>query len=276
MPFRLGVPEAAYLQPLLLQLPSEVQLHTDAPAQLALKFRDRIPPLDEAGCAFLSPLDYARHGADYRILPGSAVSSSAPNGSIRLYVKSGLSNISSVAVDVRFTSEIILARIILMEKFPNLASREGNIQFIPMMAGLHGMLAKADAALIVNPTPLSHRSDIFALDLVEEWNDLTELPYVYGFWVGRDESEEDPILGRLRSAFSVDDIRRKSAAARIAQRYSISHSDAEDYLAAFSYLFGKEQKESLSEFIHYAFYHGVIPDVPEINFFEDSSASSLN
>ncbi len=276
MPFPLGVPEAAYLQPLLLQLPTEVQLYPDAPAQLARKFRDRIPPFDEAGCAFLSPLDYARQGGNYRMLPGSAVSSSSANGTIRLYIKSGTSNISTVAVDVRYTTEIILARIILLEKFPNLASREGSIQFIPMMADPDAMLAKADAALSVNPTPLSHNYDVFALDLVEEWSDLTELPYVHGFWVGRDESEDDPFLARLRSAFYVDETRRENAATRIAQLYPISHTDAQKYLAAFSYSFGKEQEESLSEFIHYAFYHGVIPDAPEINFFEDPSAPSLN
>jgi len=271
----LGIPEASYLQPLLygLERPdSPVELLVNIPAEIAIKLRERVENLR---CAFLSPIDYARHGADYRIVPDVSVSSSTRTDTIQLFVKSEARNIRSLAVDVRVTSEIILAKIILTEKFPNLASVEEPLQIVPMAPNLREMLRKADAALVVNLHPHQEAAEEpFVLDLVEEWKDLTGLPYVHGFWVGHESPESEALVSALLRAKQKGLEHLLQLAEHLAQRRNLSVERTAQYLSSFSYSFGQDEQEGLSEFIRYAYYYGVLPDVPEINFFEEDLPES--
>lgn len=273
----LGITEALSLKPLVESLESAsspFQLHSDLPAKIALAFAGRTPSLD-LGCAFLTPIDYARHGGEYQIVPRLCVASAVPTKTIQLFVKQAERNISRVAVDIRVTSEIILANIILLEKYPNLPSGKKKIEFLPMLPDLSAMLDKADAALVTNFLgSSSYRSDVFALDLVEEWTDLTDLPYVHGFWVGREENLDEKGCEAFLEA------KRKGAAAlghiavNEALKYGISTEACLHYLSSFIYDLGPTEEESLSEFLRYAFLHGVLGDVPDLNFFSLSSPSS--
>lgn len=270
---RLGVPDALYLRPLIQNLDrSGVELHRALPAQLAIDFRDR--PEYFRG-AFLSPLDYARHGGIYQIVPGLSCSSSEPTGTIRLFVNPK-KNISTLAVDIRVTSEIILARIVLAEKFPNLPSETKKLTIVPMMPDPEAMLAKADAALIVNLDPSSVPPGFFSLDLVEEWNDLTGLPYVHGMWVVREEHFTDDEVRRLLEA--KEEGLKALAGLTLPAMPDMSAEELGHYLKGFSYEMGEQQIGSLEEFFRYAFYHGVLGDVPELNFYPppDSPRPSAN
>jgi predicted solute-binding protein len=267
----LGIHQALYLKPLLYGLSgsdSRFDIHEDLPAQLAVKFRERIPPF-EAGFAFLSPLDYARHGSEYRIIPGLSVSSNSRTNTIQLYIKHQIHKIHTLAVDVRCTREIILAKIILLEKYTDLTSEQVPIQYLPMLPDVTAMLEKADAALVVNfaPKPISGH-DQFSIDLVDEWFDLTELPFLHGFWVGRDEDISSADIQTLLRARDQGFLHHSDLAVEETSRLSIPEEIVEDYFESFSYEFGEDQEASLSEFSRYAYYHGVIPDVPDINFFE--------
>lgn len=279
MPVHLGVPDAAYVRPLLYGATPTFQVQTDVPANLARVFRERIPPFHEAGCALLSPIDYARHGGDYRVLPGVCVASSTRSGTIELFVKQDVRAIQTVAVDVRYTSEIVLSKIILAEKYSGLPGERHEVQFVPMRAELDAMLGKADAALVVNPHPrFKTSSPLFSLDLVEEWSDLTDLPYVHGMWVGREESERGLLLPQLAS-LSRNGVRHfADIAGQLARKYPVSPEEVTEYLTTFSYTLGKQEEESLAEFIQYAYFHGVLPDAPDLNFFDLTSHStpSLN
>lgn len=274
MKARLGVTRALYLKPLLYSLDgrdSPFELTVDLPAQLAIKLRERT---EDLRCAFLSPIDYARYGGDYRIVPDIAVSSSARLNVVQLYVKSAVSNISTLAVDPAVTSEIVLAKIILLEKFPNPASSGKQLQFAPMRTDLKSMRAKADAVLVVSHSPeLVPAGKDFALDLVEEWKDLTGLPFVHGFWVGREgEIGQDHLSHLIRAKNDgighLDDFARALSKDR-----GIDEKAAMRYLSSFSYALGEEERAGLSEFIRYAFYHGVLQDVPDLNFFEVGSTA---
>ncbi len=274
MKSRLAVSNALYLKPLLFGLDrteSPFDLIVDIPAQNALKFSQRSEGIRNA---FLSPIDYARHGAEYCIVPGICVASSIPTNTIQLLLKSDLRNINSVAVDVRFTSEIILAKIIIEEKYQNDPSHK-NLQFIPMMPDIDAMLEKADAALVVNGIPNSYEeSGIFTLDLVEEWNDLTDLPYVHGFWVGREEEMTEIEAKAMLTAKSNGVNLQMHIAQEIARQQNLSIGEMTQYLSSFSYDLGEREEEALAEFIQYSYYHTVIGDVPEIRYFDVESKGS--
>lgn len=272
----LGVTEALSLKPLLygLESPSSpFQYHSGIPSNIALAFAGRVPSV-LLDCAFLTPIDYARHGGEYQIIPRVCIASAVPTSTIQLFVKEE-KNISRVAVDIRVTSEIILANIILLEKYPNLPSEKKKIEFLPMLPDLSAMLEKADAALVINFLgSSSYRSDVFALDLVEEWTDLTDLPYVHGFWVGREGTLDE------KSCEAFLESKRKGTAAlgqiavNEAPKYGIPTEGCLRYLSSFLYDLGPAEEESLSEFLRYAFFHGALGDVADLNFFSLSSPSS--
>lgn len=262
---RLGIHDALYLKPLLQGLDSTFTLFSDLPAAVAVQFRER--PEEFRG-AFLSPLDYARHGGHYRIVPGIAVSSALPTNTIQLFVRRDRRSVATVAVDVRVSSEIILAKIILTERFPNVPSDPRTLQFVPMMPDVSAMLGKADAALVINDVrPVFElRTDLFSLDLVEEWTQMTELPYVHGFWVTREDrftpGEQKELVHARDAGIAQTDALSSLTSARLNQPVE----NLRKYLDSFSYHLGPREETGLSEFFRYCFYHGIIGDIPEINF----------
>ena len=268
MKSRLAASDALYLKPLLFgldRMESPFDLVADIPANNAIKLSKRSGGIRNA---FLSPIDYARHGGEYRIVPNICVASSNQTNTIQLILKSNLRNIERIAIDVRFTSEIILANIILLEKYRN-ESAHSKLQFIPMMPDVNAMLAKADAALIIQDTPqMINCAGTFTLDLVEEWNDLTGLPYVHGFWVGREEELSKIEAQALLTAKDNGILLKSQIAQSAAHQQNLSLNELTNYISSFSYDFGEKEEESLAEFIQYAYFHGVIGDVPDILFFD--------
>ena len=138
-----------------------------------------------------------------------------------------------------------------------------------MMPDVNAMLSKADAALVVQDNPKKiELANTLALDLVEEWNDLTGLPYIHGFWVGREEELSKEEADALLIAKNNGVLLKSQIAQSAAQQRHLSINELTSYLSSFSYILARRKKESLAEFINYAYFHGVIGDVPEILFFD--------
>ena len=114
--------------------------------------------------------------------------------------------------------------------------------------------------------------------------DLTDLPYVHGFWCVRESTltkdEVDEMQRSCRQGVeSLDDVAR-SAGDRFPRGSAV---DLKSNLGSLSFTFAMEEQEALTEFLRYAFYHGALPDVADLNFYafgdEDEtlfSDSSLN
>ena len=265
----LGISESLHLRPLVYAAESPGSpwaVHWDMPAQLSILLSQRIPPF-EAGCAFLSPIDYARHGGDYRIIPGISASSRTPSRTIQLLLHQNLRSMDRVAVDVRVTSEIVLLKILLVEKFRELSSRDKGPEFVSVAGSVQEQLAKADAVLVVNlrsepPLP----SEFFALDLVEEWVDLTDLPYPHGFWVGHEDALDASVVRGLADACSFGRSHVASIARAVGASTGSNPQEILDYLSGFVYDLDEEIQDAASEFIRYAYYHGILRDIPELKF----------
>jgi chorismate dehydratase len=258
---RLGVPSAFYARPLTAHL-AERDLfarRVDVPAQHALHLREH-----ELDAAFLTPIDYARDSSEYRIVPGVGISSASATGSISLLFHDNLTTIGTVAVDPSSASEIVLAKVILAEEY------ELQPKFQPFSGPADLAMQQADAVLLVGDASLKEiSSHPNRIDLVEAWNELTNLPYVHGFWCGGDESlGPDEVEWLIQSAYS-----GRASLDTIASDLphgafpSLSHSDMADYLNAFSYDLNEDDLDGLREFLRYAFYHGVTPDVAELHFY---------
>lgn len=255
---RLGTPTDVACQPLVhaLRGQSRFDVEPGSTAENALLLRSR--SLD---VSFISPIEYAKEGTDYVIVPGAALSSLEGADTITLHFRAGLRGIRTIAVDPASAAEVVLAMIVLQEEFDVRPS------IVPVAGGLDLMLGRADAALLVGNASLQETlRHANRLDLVDHWIDLTGLPYVCGFWCSRRD-----VLTREELAAFGDAADRASA---LAAAYTPSMldpglptlpaADLQTLLAAFGYAFSPTEQEAVEQFLRYAFYHGMLPDVPEI------------
>ena len=250
----LGIHPHSYCRPLLTGLTgaNRFDIQTDIPATLALRLRHR-----ELHAALLTPIDYARDSSDYLIVPDVSVSSQLPNNAITIHFRKGIRTVSTLAVNPSSSSEIILATIILAEEFAITPT------IIPAAGSLDSLLIRADAALLVGDDSLRVASgDLRTIDLVEAWYEMTDLPYVHGIWCGRE------------SDLNAEDIRALQEGARAGK--AASGEDAEAPLTAFEFTGTAESTEGLREFLRYAYFHGILPDVPDLHFYGDAQSDGAD
>jgi predicted solute-binding protein len=195
---------------------------------------------------FAAPLDFARNASLYRIIPGSGVASAEANGVLTIRFREGARSINTLAVSPISSTDIILARLLLSEKF-GLAPT-----IVPVDGPVEAMLAKADAALIASLTLRPDHPDEEGLDLVEEWIDATGLPYVHGIIAARDGILQDSEINAL-SAVGLPPISVSSPLA-----------DDDAQVSPFTYGLNEEILDGLKEFLQYAYFHGILPDVPDL------------
>jgi chorismate dehydratase len=242
-------------------------VHVDATTRNAIKLREH-----RLDAAFLSPVDYARESSLYNIVPGIAVSSRSGNDTVVLHFRERLHTIKRLAVDPSSASEIILARILLAERF------DVEPAIVPVVGSLEDMLAKGDAALLVGDMALgASSSHPNKLDLIEEWTDMSELPYVHGFWCGREHalSTEDVRKMQQSRDRGVEELEDISAEALARPSFPFPPGTLLRHLQAFRYEFTDDVRDALHEFLRYAYYYGVLPDVADLHYYsaEDTNPS---
>jgi predicted solute-binding protein len=240
----LGLPYHSYCTP-----------YADAAATVRLKII-RQPPavvardLDAGSLAagFISPVDFARNASEYRVIPNAGIVSREGNGALILRFRPGLETVRSLAVPSIATSDIILARLLLSERFgitPTL---------IPVAGTVEEMLARADAALVASLAATPEQDDEEGLDLVEEWIGATGLPYVHGIIAAR-----DGILAER-------EVEALSAVAKPPDEPMGEDEEGQPVYPPFGYGLQEDALEGLKEFMQYAYFHGILQDVPDVKF----------
>jgi chorismate dehydratase len=233
---RLGIIAQAYAQPLFAGLKNRrdglFSLASRSPSELALSLRQH-----QLDGAFLSPIDYAKDYAMYRIVPEVAAVSRGESRTVLLLFKETARQITSIAVDPRSSSEIVLANVVLAEKY------DLHPHLVPVAGTIDEALRRADAALIVGDAARLVDPSAKAIDLVDEWDDLTGLPFVHGFWVSRSEAFDPP---ELRAIIE-----------------SLDPSPSEE---SFDYLLDEEGISGIGEFFRLAYFHGILNDITDVKF----------
>lgn len=233
-PLRVGITPDGFVAPAdrALRALAGVELTAATPAELA--HRMRAHTLD---AALLSPLDLARDASLLVVMPGPCVLSRGNSSAITVHFREGLHGVRSLAADPARQAEIVLARIILREEF------DLDPVIVPVQDAPEVMLDRADAALLTGDpsmhyTPGHERS----VDLVELWGELTDLPYVHGVLCARPDAVPPGLAESIAAAAPPPD-------------------------ADFTYAFDDSAEDALAEYFRYAYYHGMLPDVPEIALF---------
>jgi chorismate dehydratase len=246
---RIGIVPDLYAQPLIYGLKekndSTFQLISDSSAQHAIKLRQQ-----ELDGAFLSPIVYSKINSDCEIVPQLAAISEGESQSIVLFFKEGTNRILTLAADPAYSSEIVLANIILSEKYdtkPKLMLTDDPIE---------QALQKTDAYLAVGDTVFDEKYNPHRIDLVDEWKDITDLPYVHGLWAVR------------KDAFTAEDMstlieRSKQGTTTL---NLITSDDKLEYLIGFKYELDEQAITALNEFLRMAYYHSILSEIPEVKF----------
>lgn len=256
---RLGFPADLCTQPLVARLGHEdlFDQQVDLPARLAIAMREH-----RLDAAFLSPIDFARDFAGYTIIPRAGVSSAQGTGTVSLIFRDEhLHTVSTVAIDPSTPSEIVLAKILLAEEF-DLAP-----QFVPATGTIAERLARADAVLLVGDQSLREADrHPNRLDLIEAWVEMVNLPYVHGVWCTPQGGLSAAHIDALTQAAANGASLLEGVASDVAPDRFPSHTRAllVDYLHMFSYTLSDDDLDGMREFLRYAFYHGILPDVPDL------------
>jgi len=261
---RLGTCGDAMALPLLWGLTSGKVRHgfelvPDSLAANGLKFRE-----GSLESSFLSPIDYARSDPSTQIVPKIGVAAAGGALTAAIFFAGGLKDISTLAVDVRFPSEVLLAKIILMEQWGTTP------RFVPSDSPLNAVGSRTDAALLVGEAAwkAAGTSDQY-IDLLESWEDLTDLPFVHVMVAVKEDALAQEHIDALRASQQLGIKTARNILVDRSGELGISLETLDRVLENY-YRFELDEPalESLTEFFRYAYCHGSLTDLPDLKFVE--------
>ncbi|MEN6601611.1 MAG: menaquinone biosynthesis protein [Bryobacteraceae bacterium] len=190
---------------------------------------------NEADIGIVPVAALAELGLD--VLPGAGIAAYGPVRSILLISKVPVKEIRTLSLDTSSRTSVKLVRIILRDRY-GVTPR-----CVSMPPDLPAMLAEADAALVIGDPALHidpRQAPHTALDLSEEWLEMTGLPMVFAVWAGRPGT----VTPEIEQAF------RDSA------RFGVEH--IEDIVVCES-----EPRGFSQEFVREYFAHNIINELTE-------------
>lgn len=249
-----------------------VDLQALVPAQLLPRLLDGA--LDAALVSTAGVLPYPH----LRIIPGMCVSSRGAVDSIQLYCRRPPDEVRTVALDASSRSAVALTRVLFAERWRT------SPEFRTLPPVLPDMLAEADAALLIGNPALqaSHALDrgewpglvAERLDLGDEWDRLTDLPFVYAVWATPLEREgraldHQRLTRVLEHARDWGVQRCGMLATRGARELGLPQEVCRRYLtASIRYNLGPDERAGMRRFCDLAVQHGVLPPQSAVRFVE--------
>ena len=176
---RLGAVDYLNARPLVHGLNQRADLFSlrfDPPSRCAVLLHEH-----QIDVGMIPAIEYCR-GPQYRIVPGMAIVSARTVASVALFTRKPVGEVRTIAADTSSRTSNALLRILCAERF-GIAP-----EFRPMAPDPDAMLAACDAALIIGDPALfldPVAKGVEKIDLGEHWTEMTGLPFVWAFWVGR-------------------------------------------------------------------------------------------
>ena len=262
MPVRVGPVSYLNTKPLVNGLDARPDLFSvrfDVPAVCASLLH-----AGEIDLGLIPAIEYQR--GDYRIVPGLAIGSHGPIGSVAVFSRVPPERITSIALDVSSNTSVALTRVLC-------AKRWGIVpRFMPAVPEVKAMLERADAALVIGDPALEIDAAAIGavkIDLGTEWRALTGLPFVYAVWAGRAPAVDATHVAELQAA------RDRGVAAIDAIADAVAGADADRAARVRSYLrdnlkygLGDAERAGLRRFHELASELGLIPALKPLRFYE--------
>lgn len=244
---RLGAVTYLNARPLVygLEAHQQFEIRYDIPSECA-----RLLHTHGIDVGLIPSIEYLRGPAPYAIVPGPVVASRGPVASVAIFTRRDPKDIRTIAMDTSSRTSVALATIVLQKRY------RVTPKAIPMAPDLDGMLAQADAALIIGDIALfidDTAAGVQRIDLGEVWTSVTGLPFVYAVWAGWPRAvtpEDAAALQRARDAGV------EQSAAVAAEYYpddTARQAVARQYLRDnIRYYLGGAEIEGLTTFYRYA------------------------
>ncbi len=208
-------------------------------------------------------IEYARSPHPYWIVPDIAIGSQGPVLTVRLFCRRPLPQVERIALDTSSCTSVALLSILLREKFALTP------QLIEAPPDLEAMLECADAALLIGDQVFPHLDrDVESLDLGREWTAMTDLPFVFAFWAGRQQALTPAQVQQLQRAKDQGVCQVPSIAAAYSRECGGSPEFYERYLTHhIRFDLDEVAQAGLQLFYQLAHRHGLIDAVPPLRFY---------
>lgn len=204
-PIRIGAVEYLNTKPLICDLETiapEAELILDLPSRLA----DRLAAAD-LDVALIPVIEYFR-GKNYALIPDIAIASKGPVLSVTLFSKVPMAGARTLALDVGSRTSVALTQVLLKHRFHAIPT----LQPLPMDQPVEEL--DTDAVLLIGDRAM--RASLpgfpFSYDLGQEWDEWTDLPFVYAVWAVRPGVD----LGNVPQALAEAKRRGRERVAQIA------------------------------------------------------------
>ena len=257
-PYQVGSVYFLNSRPLTYQLEDqdEVSLDYAAPSSLAGAIEE-----GSLHAALIPSIDYQLSSKPLTILPAGAVCSVGEVLTVRVFSKTPLSQIDTLYCDSDSHTSIVLAQIIWKLKFNR------RLTIAPLQTS--GEFTEDSSILLIGDKVLEQLDQWpHELDLGLAWNQLTDLPFVYAFWVASGFVEAGPLVEILRQAY----LRGVANLGRIAELFGPQHGFdpalAEKYLSHhLSFTFGPQEMRGLAKFYQLAHEFDLITENRPLNLY---------
>ena len=209
----------------------------------------------EIDLGFVSAFEYALRPERYQVLDDLSISANGPVGSVFLFSRLPIGDLSGEKVLLSSQSEtsVRLVRIILEEFFKLRPEYVSGEIFSDDNLCHAAILAIGDEALrLSRETQFNH-----CLDLGELWKQHTGLPFVYSLCSVREEfcTREPVLVTRIhRELLRCRDAGRRdltAICALVAPRIPMTAKKCYDYLTAIEYDLAESKKQGVSRFFQY-------------------------
>jgi chorismate dehydratase len=223
----------------------------DIPSQLAEKLHS-----DQLDIALISTIEYAKHSERYQILPNLCIASDKKVESITLFSNKKIEDIESVGYDRSTRSSIMLLKIILKDMGNRVAYNE-------VSSDLNMLLKEYDSVLLIGDNALSNRNyeSNYKYDLGSLWYEMTDLPFVYAFWVCRKDIVFDSKEFKCRFIENSKDLSNLLSDEEMSD-FNINYLEN-----IIKYELSENRLLGLKTFFQKAFNYGFIDSNPEIQFY---------
>jgi chorismate dehydratase len=261
MTVRLGAIGYLNTRPLIAGLEAETgfELSYGAPSACAAQLRE-----GRVDLGLIPTVEYARSPEPYYIVPEVGIACRGEVLSVKFLFRGELAAVRRVALDRSSRTSAALLRILLRE-------RHGVVpEFVEAHPDLDGMLAAADGALLIGDLALELEGDrLSQIDLGAEWSAHTGHPFVFAVWAGRRDALTPAQARRLVQARRHGEGRLEEIARRFADGRGRPRELYERYLRQhIRFELGAAELAGLRHFYGLACQHGLIPQVPELRFYQ--------
>jgi len=232
-----------------------LQISSLVPSELTWAFLE-----GEIDIVLASPLLYGRRAADLVLLPGACLAATGATGEVMLRFNAGLGEIATLGHYGEANLDTMLAQVLLKEKYGMMP------RLLRVTRPPDQVLAEVDALLFTNDDGMEADTSDQALDLIDEWFDMTLLPFVREVFLAWDVRVDQTLSTLVSQAGDViDDQALKDVERRIQNEMNDTLTQ---YLPShYRYRFTDDALEGLRVFFQLAFYHGLHRDIPDFRFF---------